>query len=339
MKLTFRIFDDEEDDAVRSYRLLVNDVPYGDQVEVNAPVIETTIDWTVPADAQPGEVFTLRLEATDSFDNTGFAIIQLTVPPGTILTGNQLIDTDHAGEDLVLANGTFTATTALNPTSLTILQGAKLETLNSQPLVITTGDLRHFLFGIDRRDGSRLWGGHDVSGSDDSEPQSAVEEATLVRAVSSERHAGETYGSVYRPQENGGGGESARMSERGGGTVRIEAETVGPCRDGGDPSERGEREISVIPTRRRRVVMDHCVGCDRRGRDRGKRRVDDPGWRRLCRRPGRRRSDRDRVRVDGCRNSGRAVGEVPRGQRLRGSPEEPGRCTCTVRIRRTGTWW
>ena len=130
-------FHASDDESVASYRLLVNgqetaSVPLADQASVDSSFL-----WTVPGSAQPGDVFTLRIEATDFAGNVGTAEAAVTVAAGTLLTASRTLDGSFAGQALVLSQGTFTLTAPLRLSALTLTRGARLTAAAGSRLDLT----------------------------------------------------------------------------------------------------------------------------------------------------------------------------------------------------------
>ncbi len=101
-------FQASDDESIASYRLTVNGQEVTSVPLVDQAAIDVSLLWTVPATAHAGDVFTLRIEATDFAGNVGSAETALTVAAGTVLTASQTIGGSFAGQSLVLSQGTFT---------------------------------------------------------------------------------------------------------------------------------------------------------------------------------------------------------------------------------------
>ncbi len=225
-------FTVRDDIKIASYTFSVNGEPQGDPVLVNQRQRESWVRWTPPASTQPGEVFSLRLEARDYADNVGFSEIDLTAVSGTVLSTAQNISSDHSGEDLVLVNGVFTTTTPLRPASLRLLRGATLApqyvsgATAYPPIVISTPGLVDIACGaaIDVSGKGYLWDtmypGVDLPVAESSGGSHLGQGGILIESP------GETFGSVYRPREYGGTTNNGQSGSPGGGVVRIEAAAV-----------------------------------------------------------------------------------------------------------------
>ena len=217
------IFTIEDDDQIQHYSVYVD----GDPRVENQPVDDISFNgdfgWTPPADAQPGEHFAIRVVARDYNGNEGLASVTLSVPIGTVLTGDQELPADYEGEILYLAHGTFNATSDLSPETLTLMGNATLTSPDVTPLRIegvneitiecssaisVTG--RGYGPGSTHpeaeppSDGSRGGGSH------------------LGQGGTAGGQPGETYGSVTHPQEFGAGG-LYESGTRGGGFVSVQA--------------------------------------------------------------------------------------------------------------------
>jgi hypothetical protein len=221
-----------DDVKVASYTLSVDGLPVGDAVPVNNSNFEGTVAWTPPPGTQPGEAFTVRLEARDYADNVSSTEIELTSISGTVFSGGRTLSSDHSGENLVLANGVFVRTGTLRPASLTLLKGASLvpeypgSSTAYPPIAISSpgpvrlscgsaidvsgrGYPRGVMYpGVELPSSSRAGGSHLGQG----EVRTGI--------------PGETFGSVTRPNEPGGTINDADDGSPSGGVVRIEALTV-----------------------------------------------------------------------------------------------------------------
>ncbi len=219
---TFAIDDDDE---VQYYSILVDGEPVLEEVPLGETSWMGEFLWTPPADATAGDDFVIRIVARDWNGNEGSASAILTVPYGTVLTGERELLVDHLGEDLILGPGTHTAATALRPQNLTLLQGATLISRQAESLILTD------LGVLDIRCGGAI----DVTGLGYSGGETHPSATLADDARSAGSHLGEgssygtpgsTYGSVYRPQEFGGGSRNPDSGLPGGGVVRILADSV-----------------------------------------------------------------------------------------------------------------
>jgi len=143
-------FSITDDDQIQSYDVLVNGAPAVTGVTVDATSIDATYDWTPPTGAQPGDAFTIRIEATDYAGNVGSAQITVTALDGPFLSGDQPITDAHVGETLILGPGIFTIDSNLDeltPDNLILVQGAKLTTSAMHPLAINSTGTVHLACG------------------------------------------------------------------------------------------------------------------------------------------------------------------------------------------------
>ncbi len=226
-----------DDDQVDSYDIVVNGIPVLEDEPVNATNLSTTYQWTPPAEAQPGDTFTIRIQARDFASNLGNAEIALTVPAGTILTGERTLDSRHDGETFVLGPGTFTIDTGLDelsPENLILAQGAILATTTMHSLAIdATGEVHVACGAVLEASGYGYSGGSSTSsggapaGVPGSETDAGGSHAGIGVAGNQAGPAGEAYGSVYEAGHAGGGGGygeggSSLDGRAGGGVVRID---------------------------------------------------------------------------------------------------------------------
>ncbi len=115
-----------DDESIESYRLIVNGQVVAGVPLVDQAAVDSSLLWTVPAAAHPGDVFTLRLEATDFAGNVGIAEATLTAAAGTILTASRALDSSFDGQSLVLSQGTFTLSGPVHLAALTLTRGAQV---------------------------------------------------------------------------------------------------------------------------------------------------------------------------------------------------------------------
>ncbi len=228
-------FSITDDDQIQSYDVLVNGTRVVSGATVDATSINATYDWMPPADAQPGDSFTIRIDARDYAGNLGSTQITLTVPAGTVLTGDQTIDSAYDGEDLVLGPGTYTVDSSLDeltPANMVLVHGAILKTSPLHPLKLTiSGKLRVACGAALDASGFGYAGG--VGGHVDGYAPEGVSGSTTDAGGShgglgskwNGGVAGEAYDSVYAPALGGGGGSwDPYLDGRfGGGVVVIEA--------------------------------------------------------------------------------------------------------------------
>ncbi len=158
--------------------------------------------------------------------------VDLTAISGTVLNGGRKLTSDHGGEDLVLTNGSFVVSETLRPASLTLLKGATIvpehtwAATSYPPVRISSpgqvriacgagidvtgrGYLDDTIYpGVELPSGNRTGGSH-------------LGEGGVVFGT-----PGETFGSVYRPLENGGTTNNGWQGLNSGGVVRIETESL-----------------------------------------------------------------------------------------------------------------
>ncbi len=191
-------------DQIRDYSVLVNDTPdpAAQQVPVNATSFTGAYAFAAPAGSAPGSTFSIRIEARDYADNLGQTTLTLAVPEGLILTGDQTLDASRNGQGLVLAAGTFTATSPLDLPSLVLLKGASLVSPTGQSLVLGVTSELHVACGgaidVSSRGyaGGVTYPGAVAPGTDSGGSHLGVGGVLSAPAAS-------TFGSVYFPQEAG----------------------------------------------------------------------------------------------------------------------------------------
>jgi len=221
-------FTATDDDGVASYGLLIDGVEVDGWSGLSQTAVSGVLSWTVPAGASPGTVYQVRVEARDFAGSVGFETRQVRVPTGTLLTGDQSLDGAYDAASLTLGDGVFTVTEPLSLAGLHLAHGATLRGEAEEVLDLTVsgavtlqcdtsmdvtglGFARHETYPGATVPGDASGGSHLGVGGQFS--TSAV---------------GSTYGSVYRPQEPGGGSESTSVNygRPGGGVVRIRAAGV-----------------------------------------------------------------------------------------------------------------
>ncbi|MCB1034196.1 MAG: Ig-like domain-containing protein, partial [Acidobacteria bacterium] len=112
---------------------------------LNVSPAEEVFLWSPPATAQPGETFSVRLEARDFAGNVTARQLNVAVPLGTILVGARSLLDVYSGQDLILAGGTFLLQDTVSLASLTVVRGANLEvpgTASGQPGLSASGRVR-----------------------------------------------------------------------------------------------------------------------------------------------------------------------------------------------------
>ncbi len=130
-----------DDHFLDAYTLTLDGEVIGSQAFIEQPTFTDQVPLTVPADALPGQTFTVRLEASDFGGNVAAAQSTVVViDPSGVLTGDQNLDSSLDGQDVILGTGTFTAVEPLAPNSLTLLSGARLTAPTLQTLKIQVTD-------------------------------------------------------------------------------------------------------------------------------------------------------------------------------------------------------
>jgi hypothetical protein len=221
--VAFEITDPDEGELIQSYTVTIDGVPIAEDVPVNQTEFSGSFDWTPPADALPDQPFVLVIEARDYSGIDGSATITERLAGGTILSGSQIIGAEVDGQDLVLTAGTFTVSEALSPNSLTVLKEAVVTTDPGVGLRLTVVDAVRVECG----------GSIDVTGKGYGQSQTYGDSGISNDGYAGGSHLGQggyssgsdhiaagTFGSVYRPQEKGGGGH-ASGGLPGGGVVSI----------------------------------------------------------------------------------------------------------------------
>ena len=133
----------EDDRLVDSYQLTAGGDVLLSATGVGLAMVEGEVLWTPPGTAQPGDSFLVEWRATDSDGKVGVRTITLEVPSGTLLTGDQELDSSRDGQSLVLDDGTFTVIEPIALASLQLLDGARVGGEAGEPLELTVaGRLR-----------------------------------------------------------------------------------------------------------------------------------------------------------------------------------------------------
>ena len=285
---------------------------------VDQAAIDVFLLWTVPASAHPGDVFTLRIEATDFAGNTGSAEVPLTVNAATVLTASQTLDSSFDGQSLMLSQGTFTLSGPVHLAALALTRGARVTATAGSGRLDLAVDGR-LEVGCDATiDGAKLGfpggtaqhlagqapGGITASQGDAGGSHGGVGDLGDIAGA-----AGGIFDSVYQPAEGGGGG--------GFHVNQVYGSSGGAGRRHDRPASRraGARRAHPVPWRD--PAGSGRAGGRRRGRD-GRHPGRGAARRRHDRGLGR-RFQRLLVRR-GRRRTGRAAGRRP--HRLR--PRRPG---------------
>ena len=206
--------------------------------------------YPISASAADGSTFLLTAKAYDSTGQTVQASSTVTVVAGDVISSDTTItaaDTSHDGHTLILSGATTTVSGAHSFARLVVLSGANLTHIASDGVTQPSVSLTVPGGPVYVACGATI----DVTGrgypSNKSYPGAVLPgDATggghLGYGGLSTRPLGSTYGSVYRPQEPGGG---AGNGGPGGGIVRITSGTL--ALDGSDPRQRRTRGRATEP--------------------------------------------------------------------------------------------
>ncbi len=247
LDLAFRVADNE---LLFRYAFLVDGQVVDELLDVDQPTVSPTVTWTPPAGTPPGTQFSLQFQAEDYAGNVTTQALALSSPGGTLLAGGQTLDSSFDGQDIVLGSGTFTASESLSPTSLTLLNGAKLVAGTAQVRLAVNDVLRLQCGGALDVSAQGYVGGY--GGLPDGQAPEwvtpSVPDAGGSHGGAGSEHdstgsAGEVYDSVYEPALAGGGGalrnttDGNQVSGAGGGVVWV---TAGSAVVDGEVLARGE---------------------------------------------------------------------------------------------------
>jgi hypothetical protein len=227
-----------DDHFIDGYVLTLDGQTIGARSFIEQPFFEDQVVLTVPAEAAPGQTFTLELTASDFGGNVGVAQAAMVVVGGTVLTGDHTLDSSFDGQDLVLGAGTFTVVEPLAPSALNLLGGARVVGAAGETLRLAVqGELR--VGGGASIDVSGLgFPGSGASGSVNGGAPAGLSPSTQDAGGShggtgnawDSGSAGEVYDSVYVPQLGGGGGardqDGVDQGLPGGGVLEITAGAV-----------------------------------------------------------------------------------------------------------------
>ncbi|HEX4495559.1 MAG TPA: carboxypeptidase regulatory-like domain-containing protein, partial [Thermoanaerobaculia bacterium] len=231
-------FHASDDESIASYRLTVNGQEVTAVPLVDQAAIDVSLLWTVPASAHPGDVFTLRIEATDFAGNTGSAEVPLTVNAATVLTASQMLDSSFNGQSLMLSQGTFTLSGPVHLAALTLTRGARVTAAAGSSRLDLAVDGR-FEVGCDATIDSFKLGfaggtaqhltGHAPDGVTTSQGDAGGSHAGVGDLGDIAGAAGGIFDSVYQPASGGGGGgfhvnqEYGSSGGAGGGMLALQA--------------------------------------------------------------------------------------------------------------------
>ncbi len=245
--LDYAVADNEQ---LYRYAVLVDGQAIREVSDVARASITDSVSWTPPAGTPPGSQFLVQLQGEDYAGNVTTENLVLSTPAGSMLSGDQTLDSTLDGQSVALGPGTFSATEALTLQHLTLLPGATLNTSTSEVALTVSGVLRI-------QCGASLdvsWQGYrgGYSGHPDGEapawvvpssPDAGGSHGGAGIPFDTTDTAGEVYDSVYEPRLAGGGGalrnttDTAYESGAGGGVVEI---TAGSAVVDGEILARGE---------------------------------------------------------------------------------------------------
>ncbi|MEO1085498.1 MAG: hypothetical protein AAFY88_14760, partial [Acidobacteriota bacterium] len=120
--VTFSAFDDQ---SIESAWLTID----GERVDELTPVWEPSssfsFEWTPDPSTAPGQTFAAALEVRDFAGNVASTPVTFSVPQGTVLSGDQILESSSVA--LALGRGVHTADAALNFDDVTLLSGALVD--------------------------------------------------------------------------------------------------------------------------------------------------------------------------------------------------------------------
>ncbi|HEX6199484.1 MAG TPA: Ig-like domain-containing protein, partial [Thermoanaerobaculia bacterium] len=227
-----------DDHFIDGYVLTLDGETIGARAFIEQPFFEDQLVLTIPAEAAPGRTFTLELTASDFGGNVGVAEVALAVVDGTVLTGDQTLDSSLDGQDLILGTGTFTVIGPFAPGSLHLLGGARVVGEAGQPLRLAVQGALHVGGGASIDVSGLGFPGSGASGSVNGGAPAGISPSTQDAGGShggtgnawDSGSAGEVYDSVYVPQLGGGGGardqDGVDQGLPGGGVLEITAAGV-----------------------------------------------------------------------------------------------------------------
>ncbi len=223
-----------DDAGVAAVRFYLGDAstPFAEVLPIGAPPLQTTASASFDLATALGPAVRFRVEATDTAGQTASQVIEVQAVPVVDLKADGQGTNDWAAledEIVALRGGTLTLDQPVVVGGLLVLNGAnvthtaapgatsprKVDVTVSGPLYVGCGgsidvSARGYAAGVTYP--AHALPGHCENGG-----------SHLGEGGPNHGTGGETYGSVYFPRENGGGG---RCAGRGGGAVRIAAARV-----------------------------------------------------------------------------------------------------------------
>ncbi|MEM8962621.1 MAG: Ig-like domain-containing protein, partial [Acidobacteriota bacterium] len=198
---------------------------------------QSKLRWVVPADALPGTVYRVVVEARDFSANVVRYEVDVVLAE-TLLTPSQVIDSSFDGQYISLHNGTYTIDGPIAPAGIFLIDHATLEPVAGQTLQIDATERIHVQCGGTLDASEQGFAGAVGSDSHAGAP-SWVSGSTADAGGSHGSHGipyddagtpGDVYGSVYRPLLPGGGGAQPSPAtgdgDAGGGVVHLRAPEV-----------------------------------------------------------------------------------------------------------------
>jgi protocatechuate 3,4-dioxygenase beta subunit len=243
-----------DDQAVAKVEFSTDPDPVPFATITSAPYAAT---YTVPPALADGTPVTLRIKAYDFANNVSEALVPITIVAGDVISSATTITSDdlsHEGRTVIVSGGTTTISGPHSFARLVILAGAKVthdattaSTVRSLALTVPSGAVYIACGGS--MDVSGRGYPTNVSYAGATVPGDATGGSHMGYGGVWTGPVGSTFGSVYRPQEAGGG---AGSGSAGGGIVRLVAGTLtvdGAIRaNSGSESNRGGAGGSVWVT-------------------------------------------------------------------------------------------
>ena len=225
-------FTVEDETLVEGYSILVDGVPEVEVSGLSQTQLATAFEWTVPVDATPGTSVVIRVEGRDFGANVASQELALVVPSGTVLTGDQVLDSSIDGLTLGLADGVFSVSGPLAPAGLVVLDGATLVPDGRSQLELdATGTIRVQCGGTISATATGYAGSatEGVAGEAPAHVAGSLKDGGGSHGGVGALHdrggpVGDLYDSVYVPHLPGGGGSyEAGPGGSGGGVLTLAA--------------------------------------------------------------------------------------------------------------------